>query len=80
MINILDRKTSMQITLSVVDNQDNYGTALKLDSQFAYPSQEKLKQLKLIKNACEPWCNNKNLKEENKTVSKKLHNLLEDPT
>ena len=68
LINNLDRKTDMSITLTMSENNNNHNIALKLHRQFAHPSKEKL--LQLIKNAGEPWCSNQKLKAEINEVSK----------
>lgn len=69
LISNLERDTDMCITLIMSDIKDDHNIALKLHSQFAYSSQEKL--LQVIKIAGKPWRNNQNLKEEIKNTSNK---------
>ena len=54
-------------TLTVLDCPNDHKTALKLHSQFAHPTSEKL--LKLINSAGEKWSKNENLKREIKLVT-----------
>ena len=45
LINNLDRKTNMSITLTLSNSKDNHTIALKLHRHFVHPSKEKLLQL-----------------------------------
>ena len=66
-INNFDYGSSQQITLSVEGVKCNKEIALKLHRQFAHPKQDKL--LQLLRNAGSPWCNNKDLHDQIKTIS-----------
>ena len=69
-INDLERESSSNITLTMnnINQQSNHAIAIKLHRQFAHPTSDKL--IRLINNAGNPWCDNLELKNEIKSISK----------
>lgn len=68
-----DKDDSVKFTLSVSEKDDRK-IALKLHSQFAHPTSERL--IKLLKNAGSKWSSNDNLKKEIRSVSESCETCL----
>ena len=70
-INNIDRDNNSAITLTInnISEQSNQTIAFKSHQQFAHPSSERL-MIHLLNNAGTPWCNNTDIKNEIKNVTR----------
>ena len=69
----IDKDDSVKFTLSVSETTDRK-IALKLHSQFAHPTSERL--IKLLTNAGSKWSCNDNLKKEIRSVTESCETCL----
>ena len=67
LLNQFESHNKVNFTLTLIDSPNIHKQAVKLHTQFAHPSSERL--IKLLKSAGPQWCNNKPLIDEIKKVT-----------